>query len=136
MLRVLGPRADGLAADRRRPRARLYEVDGGSAGQRPGRACAWRARSLRGRAPRELPPEGMVRGAVQVPPDGRPVIFLADHPVTGGYPVVAVLTASACDRAARCARATPCAWSRHLRTRATSLAARSPDPTAPLRKPK
>ena len=39
----------------------------------------------------ELPPEGVVTGAVQVPPSGRPVVFLADHPVTGGYPVVAVL---------------------------------------------
>ncbi|MDN5896481.1 MAG: biotin-dependent carboxyltransferase family protein [Nocardioides sp.] len=41
--------------------------------------------------PRELPSEGMVAGAVQVPPDGQPVVFLADHPVTGGYPVVAVV---------------------------------------------
>lgn len=32
----------------------------------------------------ELPSEGMVLGAVQVPPDGRPVVFLADHPTTGG----------------------------------------------------
>jgi allophanate hydrolase subunit 2 len=39
----------------------------------------------------ELPPEGLVRGAVQIPPDGRPVLFLADHPVTGGYPVLAVV---------------------------------------------
>lgn len=39
----------------------------------------------------ELPSEGMVLGAVQVPPDGRPVVFLADHPVTGGYPVVGVV---------------------------------------------
>jgi biotin-dependent carboxylase-like uncharacterized protein len=39
----------------------------------------------------ELPSEGMVLGAVQVPPDGRPVVFLADHPPTGGYPVVAVV---------------------------------------------
>ncbi|MGW0394741.1 5-oxoprolinase subunit C family protein [Streptomyces sp. NPDC003042] len=39
----------------------------------------------------ELPSEGMVLGAVQVPPDGLPVIFLADHPVTGGYPVVGVI---------------------------------------------
>ena len=31
-------------------------------------------------------------GAVrQVPPSGRPVVFLADHPVTGGYPVIAVV---------------------------------------------
>ncbi|MEU1368874.1 biotin-dependent carboxyltransferase family protein [Streptomyces sp. NPDC005803] len=39
----------------------------------------------------ELPSEGMVLGAVQVPPDGRPVVFLNDHPTTGGYPVVAVV---------------------------------------------
>ena len=36
----------------------------------------------------ELPSEGMVRGALQIPPSGTPVLFLADHPVTGGYPVV------------------------------------------------
>ncbi|HEX4692095.1 MAG TPA: biotin-dependent carboxyltransferase family protein [Solirubrobacteraceae bacterium] len=41
----------------------------------------------------ELPPEGMVEGALQVPPDGRPVLFLADHPVTGGYPVIAIVVA-------------------------------------------
>jgi biotin-dependent carboxylase-like uncharacterized protein len=39
----------------------------------------------------ELPSEGLVPGAVQVPPDGSPVLFLADHPVTGGYPVLAVV---------------------------------------------
>lgn len=36
----------------------------------------------------ELPSEGMGRGAIQVPPSGQPVLFLADHPVTGGYPVI------------------------------------------------
>jgi biotin-dependent carboxylase-like uncharacterized protein len=40
----------------------------------------------------ELPSEGVVRGAIQVPAGGEPVLFLADHPVTGGYPVVAVVT--------------------------------------------
>lgn len=39
----------------------------------------------------ELASEGMVVGAVQVPPEGTPVVFLADHPPTGGYPVVAVV---------------------------------------------
>lgn len=39
----------------------------------------------------ELPTEGMVAGSVQVPPSGRPIVFLADHPVTGGYPVIAVV---------------------------------------------
>ena len=49
----------------------------------------------------ELPSEGVVRGSVQVPPDGRPIIFQADHPLTGGYPVIAVLTPRAADRAAQ-----------------------------------
>jgi len=40
---------------------------------------------------RELPPEGLVPGAVQVPPDGQPIIMGPDHPVTGGYPVIAVI---------------------------------------------
>nr|MDT0663401.1 biotin-dependent carboxyltransferase family protein [Micromonospora sp. DSM 115978] len=39
----------------------------------------------------ELPSEGVVLGAVQVPADGQPLIFLADHPTTGGYPVIAVV---------------------------------------------
>lgn len=40
----------------------------------------------------ELPSEAMVRGAIQVPSSGQPLIFGPDHPVTGGYPVIAVLT--------------------------------------------
>ena len=39
----------------------------------------------------ELPSEGLVEGAVQVPPDGQPIVMLADHPTTGGYPVIAVI---------------------------------------------
>jgi biotin-dependent carboxylase-like uncharacterized protein len=49
----------------------------------------------------ELPSEGMVRGAIQVPPGGEPVLFLADHPVTGGYPVAAVVLDADVDRAAQ-----------------------------------
>ena len=49
----------------------------------------------------ELPSEPMVRGALQLPPSGHPVVFLADHPVTGGYPVVAVLDDASCDRIAQ-----------------------------------
>ncbi|WP_378146458.1 biotin-dependent carboxyltransferase family protein [Cnuibacter sp. UC19_7] len=49
----------------------------------------------------QLPSEGVVAGSVQLPPDGRPVLFLRDHPVTGGYPVVAVLTRAAQDAAAQ-----------------------------------
>jgi KipI family sensor histidine kinase inhibitor len=39
----------------------------------------------------ELPSEGMVPGAIQVPPSGQPILLLADHPTTGGYPVIAVV---------------------------------------------
>ncbi|MCZ4500544.1 MAG: allophanate hydrolase [Marmoricola sp.] len=39
----------------------------------------------------ELATEAMVLGAVQVPPNGQPVVFLHDHPTTGGYPVVGVV---------------------------------------------
>ncbi|WP_200300582.1 biotin-dependent carboxyltransferase family protein [Streptomyces adelaidensis] len=55
----------------------------------------------------ELPSEGMVLGAVQVPPDGRPVVFLADHPTTGGYPVVAVVHPADLPGAAQAAPGTP-----------------------------
>ena len=41
--------------------------------------------------PGELPSEGIVLGAIQVPADGQPLVFLADHPTTGGYPVIAVV---------------------------------------------
>jgi KipI family sensor histidine kinase inhibitor len=40
----------------------------------------------------ELPSEGMVTGALQVPHDGKPIVLLADHPTVGGYPVIAVLS--------------------------------------------
>jgi biotin-dependent carboxylase-like uncharacterized protein len=39
----------------------------------------------------ELASEGVVLGAVQVPADGQPIVFLADHPTTGGYPVIGVV---------------------------------------------
>jgi biotin-dependent carboxylase-like uncharacterized protein len=50
---------------------------------------------------RQLPSEGVWRGAVQVPPGGEPVVFLADHPVTGGYPVAGVVVDADVDRAAQ-----------------------------------
>ncbi|NUT72858.1 5-oxoprolinase/urea amidolyase family protein [Pseudarthrobacter sp. C4D7] len=49
----------------------------------------------------ELASEGTVRGAVQVPPEGQPVLFLSDHPVTGGYPVIAVVVHADLDKAAQ-----------------------------------
>ena len=49
----------------------------------------------------ELPSEGLVRGALQVPPSGKPVLFLADHPVTGGYPVIGYVADTDVDRCAQ-----------------------------------
>jgi len=49
----------------------------------------------------ELPSEGTVAGAIQMPPEGLPVLFLADHPITGGYPVIAVVVDHQLDLAAQ-----------------------------------
>ena len=55
----------------------------------------------------ELPSEGIALGSVQVPPGGRPVVFLADHPVTGGYPVIGVVRREALAAAAQAVPGTP-----------------------------
>ena len=50
---------------------------------------------------RQLPSEGATRGAIQVPPEGEPVVLGPDHPVTGGYPVVGVVVDGDTDRLAQ-----------------------------------
>jgi biotin-dependent carboxylase-like uncharacterized protein len=49
----------------------------------------------------ELRSEGVVSGGVQVPPSGLPLVLLADHPTTGGYPVVGVVGSADVDRIAQ-----------------------------------
>ncbi|WKS65352.1 5-oxoprolinase/urea amidolyase family protein [Corynebacterium accolens] len=49
----------------------------------------------------ELPSEGMVAGSIQIPPNGKPVVFLRDHAVTGGYPVIATVLEEDIDIAAQ-----------------------------------
>ncbi|MGW7242803.1 5-oxoprolinase subunit C family protein [Streptomyces sp. NPDC054804] len=92
VLRVtLGPRAGWFTPTTVRAfTSRAYRVSSASnrIGLRTEGPALERAR------PGELPSEGMVLGAVQVPPDGCPVVFLADHPTTGGYPVIAVVRAA------------------------------------------
>ncbi|MCX5197986.1 biotin-dependent carboxyltransferase family protein [Streptomyces sp. NBC_00249] len=84
-----GPRADWFtAASVARLLSSRYRV--AAASNRIGLRTEAGPPLVRARAG-ELPSEGMVLGAVQVPPDGYPVVFLADHPVTGGYPVVGVV---------------------------------------------
>ena len=59
-------------------------------------------RPLRYRYPdRQLPSEGTTRGAIQVPPNGLPVILGPDHPVTGMYPVVGVVIDEDIDKVAQ-----------------------------------
>ncbi|APE19305.1 5-oxoprolinase/urea amidolyase family protein [Mycolicibacterium pallens] len=50
---------------------------------------------------RQLPSEGATRGAIQVPPNGQPVILGPDHPVTGGYPVIGVVIDADTDKVAQ-----------------------------------
>ncbi|WP_431041020.1 biotin-dependent carboxyltransferase family protein [Streptomyces sp. P1-3] len=101
---VLGPRHDWFtAAAPRALAAGGYRVSAASnrIGLRTEGPALERARAD------ELPSEGMVRGAVQVPPDGRPVLFLADHPTTGGYPVIGVVPEPHLDAAAQALPGTP-----------------------------
>lgn len=62
--------------------------------------CAWTGSLVRTRDG-ELPSEGTMAGALQIPPAGLPVLFLADHPITGGYPVIGVVRDEHLDRAAQ-----------------------------------
>ena len=50
----------------------------------------------------QLPSEGMVAGAVEIPPDGQPIVLLRNHPSTGGYPVAAVVDEAGLDLLAQC----------------------------------
>jgi biotin-dependent carboxylase-like uncharacterized protein len=50
---------------------------------------------------RQLPSEGVGRGAIQVPPNGGPLILGPDHPVTGGYPVIGVVVDADTDTVAQ-----------------------------------
>lgn len=90
VLRVVpGPRDDWFAPDALETLCgEPYEVtqDSNRVGVR------LRGRPLARARDGELPSEGMVAGAIQVPPNGQPIVFLADHPPTGGYPVIAVVT--------------------------------------------
>ncbi|MGW5766060.1 5-oxoprolinase subunit C family protein [Streptomyces tendae] len=105
VLRVTpGPRADWFTPEAVRAfTSRAYRVSSASnrIGLRVDGPALERAR------PGELPSEGTVLGAVQVPPDGMPVVFLADHPTTGGYPVIGVVRTPDLPAAAQAAPGTP-----------------------------
>ncbi len=99
---VLGPRDDWFTTEAREALfAQEYTVSPQS------NRTALRLRGqgpLARRVSGELASEGIVTGAVQVPTSGQPLVFLADHPVTGGYPVIGVIESAAL---AACAQARP-----------------------------
>ncbi|MGH8785205.1 MAG: 5-oxoprolinase subunit PxpB [Cupriavidus necator] len=94
---VLGPRTDWFTAESvARLAAQRWQVTPQS--NRVGLRLAGEVpleRAITG----ELPSEGTALGALQVPPSGQPVLFLADHPLTGGYPVIGAVAPYHLDRA-------------------------------------
>lgn len=97
-LRVVpGPRADWLA----NPEA-LVHTDWVASDRSDRVGMRLAGPPLRHREPdRQLPSEGATRGAIQVPPNGLPVILGPDHPVTGGYPVAGVVVDEDIDKIAQ-----------------------------------
>jgi len=93
---IEGPRADWFTADALELlTSSSWEVssDSNRSGARLKGPKLQRARSD------QLLSEGMVDGAIQVPESGQPIILLADHPTTGGYPVIAVIVSADLDAA-------------------------------------
>jgi KipI family sensor histidine kinase inhibitor len=98
-LRALaGPRDDWFAAD-----ALAALADGtyvvSPASNRTGLRLTGPA--LRRGRPGELLSEGVATGSLQITHDGQPILLLADHPTTGGYPVIAVVVTADLGRAAQ-----------------------------------
>ncbi|VVN55575.1 hypothetical protein PS687_02059 [Pseudomonas fluorescens] len=86
---VMGPRTDWFTEDAiQRLTRQLWRVT--SQSNRVGIRLAGDTPLTRSN-PQELPSEGTSVGAIQVPASGQPVLFLADHPLTGGYPVIAAV---------------------------------------------
>ena len=89
-----GPRADWFSADARRAfTSQPWQVS--AEANRVGIRLTGGA--LDRAITDELPSEGLVRGAVQVPANGQPLVFSSDHPTTGGYPVIAVIDPASVD---------------------------------------
>jgi KipI family sensor histidine kinase inhibitor len=94
---VLGPRTDWFTPESlERLRSQRWQVTPQS--NRIGLRLAGEV-ALERAVLNELPSEGTTWGAIQVPPSGQPVLFLADHPLTGGYPVIGCVATHHLDRA-------------------------------------
>lgn len=97
---ILGPRDDWFTSDAiRRLLESRWEV--GSASNRIGVRLS--GPTLERTRSEELPSEPCIRGSIQVAADGQPIVFGPDHPVTGGYPVIAVVVDAHTDLLAQAA---------------------------------
>jgi KipI family sensor histidine kinase inhibitor len=88
---VLGPQDDHFAAatiERFLASPWVVGPDSDRAG------CRLTGPALEHAGPSEIASEGMVPGSIQVPPDGRPIVMLADGPTTGGYPKIATVVSA------------------------------------------
>ena len=95
---IPGPRQDWFGTDGTNAfESRIWTV-----GERSNRVgIRFDGEALTGREDGELASEAMLPGSVQVPPSGLPILFLADAPVTGGYPVIGVVVEPDLDAAAQ-----------------------------------
>ena len=92
---VLGPRADGFSADS----VRLLLESGWQVSPASDRIGVRLSGPVLHRTRLgELPSEPCLRGSIQVTAEGLPIVLGPDHPVTGGYPVIAVMADADTDR--------------------------------------
>jgi biotin-dependent carboxylase-like uncharacterized protein len=88
---VLGPQADHFDQETtRRFLAAAWRI--GATSDRVG--CRLEGDPLRHQGPAEILSDGMLPGSIQVPPDGNPIVMLADGPTTGGYPKLATVVSA------------------------------------------
>lgn len=100
---TLGPRTESLGAADRRTLTRSVGVVSSDSDRIGVRLNGFQITLAGGGRPSEAIP----LGAVQAPPSGELIVFLADHPTTGGYPVIGVVDVADLDRLAQCVPGTP-----------------------------
>ena len=90
----------------RRGRTTTWRAIRRAAGRSPptatGSACGWWAGRRCRRVPGSLPSFPVLPGSVQATPAGELLVLGPDAGVTGGYPVVGLVTGSSLDRLAQC----------------------------------
>ncbi|AWB96220.1 allophanate hydrolase [Agromyces badenianii] len=93
-----GPRAEWFTDA---ARTTLFDAEWRLSGQADRVGARLTGPALERRVPGELASEATVPGSIQVAGDGRPTILLADRPVTGGYPVIAIVAPASLDAVAQ-----------------------------------